>query len=197
MDVSTWKDFLLEWSKEIIQYEDIVEDYVPPDVAASGWLGYPGATEERIRAAETRLGVTLPPSYREFLKATNGWHQLTSYIYRLWSTEEIEWFAVRHQSWIDAYVTSHAHLPPVLDKEYFVYGEEQYSTMFRTEYLQTALEISEESDGSIYLLNPQVVTPDGEWEAWLFADWLPGAHRYRSFWEMMQSERQTFLNARR
>lgn len=43
-------------------------------------------------------------------------------------------------------------------------------------------------DAAIYVLNPQIVTPEGEWEAWLFADWLPGAARYRSFQDLMQAE---------
>ncbi len=46
---------------------------------------------------------------------------------------------------------------------------------------------------AIYLLNPQVVTEEGEWEAWFFANWLPGAARYRSFQEMMEAEYQDFL----
>ena len=48
------------------------------------------------------------------------------------------------------------------------------------------------SDSAIYLLNPKVVTPDGEWEAWFFANWLPGAARYRSFVELMQAEYRSF-----
>jgi hypothetical protein len=39
-----------------------------------------------------------------------------------------------------------------------------------------------------------VVFADGEWEAWFFANWLPGASRYRSFAEMMEAERQNFLD---
>jgi hypothetical protein len=39
----------------------------------------------------------------------------------------------------------------------------------------------------------RTVTPDGEWEAWFFANWNPGANRYRSFREMMQAERANFL----
>ena len=54
------------------------------------------------------------------------------------------------------------------------------------------LEISDESDSAIYLLNPEVVTAEGEWEAWLFANWLPGASRYRSFAELMEAEYRTF-----
>jgi hypothetical protein len=38
-----------------------------------------------------------------------------------------------------------------------------------------------------------VVTPEKEWEAWFFANWLPGAARYRSFREMMKAERESFL----
>ncbi len=47
----------------------------------------------------------------------------------------------------------------------------------------TALEISdhEVSGSAVYLLTPQIITPEGEWEAWFFAHWIPGAERYRSF----------------
>lgn len=72
-------------------------------------------------------------------------------------------------------------------------GDGQDPVLFCVEYLQSMLEISEEGDSAIYLLNPNVVTPGGEWEAWFFANWLPGANRYRSFWEMMQAEHQAFL----
>ena len=63
---------------------------------------------------------------------------------------------------------------------------------FRVEYLESALEVSEEGDSAVYLLNPEVVTADGEWEAWFFANWLPGASRYRSFTELMEAEYRTF-----
>lgn len=82
---------------------------------------------------------------------------------------------------------------PVPDCEYLVYGDKQDSCMLRDEYLQTALEVSAVGDSAIYLLNPKVLDADGEWEAWFFADWLPGAIRYRSFREMMQGERDRFL----
>jgi hypothetical protein len=40
------------------------------------------------------------------------------------------------------------------------------------------------------LLNPKVTTKEGEWETWLFANWLPGAVRYRSFVEWLLAERE-------
>ncbi|HEU4321531.1 MAG TPA: SMI1/KNR4 family protein [Roseiflexaceae bacterium] len=196
MDVQSWERLMRQWSQDMIEDDDFVSELVPDSVIATQWLGYPKATEAQIAAAEQRLGVQLPPSYRTFLQVTNGWRQIHCYIHRMWSTEEIEWFAVRNQAWIDIYLKYYAASPPISDQDYFVYGEQQYAPQFRPQYLSSALEISEVDDGTVYLLNPQVVTPDGEWEAWLFANWLPGAHRYRSFWEMMQSEHQNFLNTR-
>ncbi|HLV68641.1 MAG TPA: SMI1/KNR4 family protein [Polyangiaceae bacterium] len=38
-----------------------------------GIVRNPGATPEAIRAAEARLGLPLPPSYREFLLQHDGW----------------------------------------------------------------------------------------------------------------------------
>lgn len=38
-----------------------------------GLVPNPGASEEAIAAAEKRLGFSLPPSYREFLRHHDGW----------------------------------------------------------------------------------------------------------------------------
>jgi hypothetical protein len=55
--------------------------------------------------------------------------------------------------------------------------------------------ISDVADG-VLLLNPEVVSDDGEWEAWFFAAWLPGATRYRSFWDLMHGERERYRSLR-
>jgi hypothetical protein len=213
-----WESFLRQWSQSIIEtMEDEEKQFLSPQILEAGWLGYPGATEEQIARAEARLGVRLPPSYRAFLKITNGWRQTAkqteSFNHRLWSTEEIERFAARHPRWIQAFnerqdmtdVSLDDDLqelddqwePVTLsDAEYLVYGEEQDPRKIRPEYLRTAVEISDVGIDSIYLLNPQVTTPDGEWEAWFFADYLPGADRYRSFQEMMEVEYRNFLELR-
>ena len=172
-----WATFLPKRSRDLVQ-EAIKEaaeygEDVPEDIAASEWLGYPGAIEEQIAAAEDRLGVTLPLSYRSFLAASNGWHPAV-YQDRLWSTEEIEWFAVRHQEWIDIWTRD---IDPVSDKDYF--GSD--TVHLRSEYLQGALEIGEKSSGDIELLIPRIVTNDGEWEHWTFSNSAPGAFRSPSF----------------
>jgi hypothetical protein len=190
MTTYDWQPFLEEWSWVFLNSPDL-EDYdLPPEVIESGWLGFPGATEEQIAAAEARLGTTFPPSYREFLKVSNGWRHVCYSIDKVWSVEDVEWFRTRHQGWIDGWTKGAAVFgvdPPVVsDEDYSVYGPEQDCIHLRPEYLSTALEISEMGDIAILLLNPQITTPKGEWEAWFFADWNPGADRYRSFWDLMQ-----------
>ncbi|HZG65791.1 MAG TPA: HEAT repeat domain-containing protein, partial [Herpetosiphonaceae bacterium] len=173
---------------DIIEAEEYWSD-LPPEVIAAGWLGYPGATEEQIAAAEARLGTTLPPSYRDFLKVSNGWRMTTSFIERLRSTEEIEWY--RREDPETVAIWSGFEDDPVSDEEYLVYGD-GVDQPVRGSYFRTALAVSDYGDG-IYLLNPRTVTAEGEWEAWFFAPWSLGATRYRSFWEMMQAEHASFL----
>ena len=188
-----WQPFLKQWSQEALSAAEYTDD-LPAEAIEAQWLGKAGATEGQIAEAETRLGITFPPSYREFLAVTNGWYQMAAYSAtstgNLWPTVEVDWFCVRNQYWIDCYVTPYGNdpLPMAPDSQYFVYGAEQDGSLsLRLEYLQTALEVSDAGDG-IYLLNPKVVTAEGEWEAWFFANWIPGAVRYRSFREMMQEQ---------
>ena len=217
MSTFDWERFLRRWNQAVLEsMDDLEKQQLPPEVLESNWLGYPGATEDQIVRTETRLEVKLPPSYRDFLKVTNGWRQTAKqtagFNHRFWSTEQIEWFGVRHPRWIKAFSERHDAAGSSLDdsrelddqwepigisdEDYFVYGENQDPSTIRPEYLKTALEISDVGLDSIYLLNPQVVTPDGEWEAWFFADYLPGADRYRSFQEMMEAEYRNFLEFR-
>ena len=88
---------------------------------------------------------------------------------------------------------------PLPDKEYLRYGEDGANKLvIRSAYLQTTLEISdrERAGTAVYLLYPQIVTPEGAWEAWFFAHWIAGANRFRSLWELMQHEHQGFLRLR-
>ncbi len=213
MSAFDWESFLQQWSQAIL--EAMTEEqlsYLPPDVITTGWLGYPGATEQQLAQVEAQLRMPLPPSYRDFLKVSNGWRQTTPFIHKLWSTEGIALFASRHLKWIEAFTETHesTHFSfdqaeeldelweplSIADADYFTYGEEQDCSQVRVEYLKTAIEISDVGESAIYLLNPQVVTETGEWEAWFFADWLPGADRYRSFQDMMAAEYQNFLEMR-
>lgn len=202
-----WSAFLSQWNVEMLVCADIRKQ-LPKKMLESDWLGTLGATEDQIIQAEARLGVHLPPSYRAFLHVSNGWQHAGFHIHTLWSVEHIDWYATRHlqaielalraektQALLAGLDTTSLNVP---DERYFVYGDRQETINIRSEYLKGALEISEEDPGGdgVCLLNPAIRTSDGEWEAWFFAHWLPGARRYRSFWELMLGEYDRFLDIR-
>jgi hypothetical protein len=199
-----WKAFLSQWTEELLRrVKESGEFEIPPDVLESNWLGFPGATESQLQRAEARLGAKLPPSYRGFLKTTNGWRQIEdeppASAGHFLSAEEINWFPISQSEWFNAWMIGAELVKAkygsrvVPDEEYFVYGPGQHCCDMRDEYLETALAISEKGDAAICLLNPKIVTAEGEWEAWFFASWHAGAVRYRSFREMMEARFQRFL----
>jgi predicted adenylyl cyclase CyaB len=130
----------------------------------------------------------LPPSFRTFLGVTDGWQKATHSIDRIRGVDSLAWFRKENRDWVEAFSqpTIYGPEPDVADDEYFAY--EQWVEHFRAPHLKETLQISDVGDAAVYLLNPQVISEDGEWEAWFFANWVPGAHRYRSFQEMMEAE---------
>lgn len=194
-----WDLFLRQWSRDLLErLEDNEFASLSSDVIEARWLGYLPATDAEIEQAQTRLNIKFPPSYCNFLKVSNGWRKLDDFIDRLLSIQEIEWLAQTDQELIDAWTTGVAlgggpvYVP---DEAYFIYGDEQDTCSLRDEYLQTALDIGGNSEQGLLLLNPQVTFEDGEWEAWVFANWYPGAARYRSFRELMQHQHSSFLDS--
>jgi hypothetical protein len=120
---------------------------------------------------------------------SNGWQRTTPFINRIRPTQEVNWFGVENEQWVEVYSDSGSTLA---DEEYYVYGEDSASD-HRAEHMPSLLQISDVEDG-VYLLNPEAVTPDGEWEAWFFANWIPGARRYPSFAHLMQREYESFAS---
>jgi cell wall assembly regulator SMI1 len=178
---SAWSRLLGEISRVRLADSEVAVD-VPDAMVEAGWLGEPGATEEQIALAEHRLGARLPPSYRQFLAESNGFRQLSPFIWRLRVATEIDWLRTRNTEWIEAYqcaddISPEEHQEAPLD-----------SGPWRAAYLWSCLQISEEGDSAVVRLNPEVVTPEGEWEAWFFATWIPGAQRFRSFWDYLAHE---------
>jgi cell wall assembly regulator SMI1 len=85
-----WTALLKRWSKELSQTE--LAKRLDPPAESSDWLGFAPAADDDIAAAERRLGVLLPPSYRAFLKTSNGWRRTTPFIGRVRPVAEINWF---------------------------------------------------------------------------------------------------------
>jgi cell wall assembly regulator SMI1 len=86
-DFFNWPDFLRRWQ----------EEWVPranrDDGRAAVPLGRAGADEAAIVTAEERLGRRLPPSYRQFLATSDGWHvDQTAGVYQLGGVADVGWF---------------------------------------------------------------------------------------------------------
>lgn len=189
-----WQSLLTEWEERALaslwqdeERKQLCGVYFP-EVLKTKSCQVSGASEAEIAKLEKRLAVKLPRSYREFLQYSNGWYQLESFI-KFLNTDEVDWFRVENQEWIDAW---NQHTIEVSDEEYYQYGGHQDPVNLRTEYLHSALQISSIEEGSVFLLNPKVVGERGEWEAWEFGTAIPGAYRYRSFWELMKAGSMTW-----
>jgi cell wall assembly regulator SMI1 len=163
---------------------------MPDQKIAARWLGEPGAAEAEITSAEHRLGVRLPPSYRAFLAEANGFAHIGPFIYRLYSAAEIDWFRVRNRDWIETYQSGDDISP----EEHR--ADPENCVRFRSAYLSSCLQISEEGDSAVVLLNPEVLNDEGEWETWFFANWNPGATRYPSFRAYVESELRSLKSLR-
>jgi len=194
-----WESFLKQWTKDILQsLERITWEYREMEIEAikTGWLGYKGAKDSEIEALEDRLKVKLPASYKEFLKVTDGWRQIgfDADNTKIFSLSEVDWLVVKYPKMIEEWFMGVGEAREIPDDTYLVYGDKQDPVNMRDGYLKNALCISQLVDAGLYLLNPEIVTPDGEWEAWFFGYDLPGANRYRSFQEMMEAEYVRIIN---
>ncbi|PWI12831.1 SMI1/KNR4 family protein [Streptomyces sp. Act143] len=184
-----WREFLGRWQQEWVPRADADED---EEETAAG-PGRPGADEAAIAAAEERLGRRLPPSYREFLTVSDGWHvDQTAGVYQLGGAADIDWFR-------DPYDMSLMY-------------EENLGDHPRSEEVllagmwRRALRLETDSDMSNALLDPGDVDEDGEWALYVYKGWggeMP--QRYPSFRAYMEAmyrgfhadrvERPDFVNA--
>src|SRR5215471_13497154 len=62
-------------------------------------------------------------------------------------------------------------------------------------HLGSCLQVSELGD-AVVLLKPSVEANEGEWQAYFFANWIPGARVYKSFGAFMRNELEQFCEWR-
>lgn len=193
MNTNEWREFLRNWQKEVLQCADYVEEYQVlswfPELAN----GPQSATgdEENILELETRLGTKLPSTYRNFLLAAEDWCHITMFV-KFLPAKDVDWFYNTDKEWVDIWNEDTEDLD-IPDDEYFVYGEEQDPVNIRREYMKSCLKISSDSDGYVFLLNPEIRNDNDEWESWSFGNKYPGAIRYKSFEKLMIAEYKTAL----
>jgi len=173
-------------------------------IAEGGWCGRSPATESEIRAAEARLGVKFPPSYRLFLSLSNGWRIFNSFVEQLLPVQEIdrfrrrdpESFALMESAREKTVARVGCDSSVVSDEVYLDYENPAHNMAIRQHYYGDSLLISEASESELVLLNPFVVSPDGEWETIFSAHWIPGNERFRTFRDYLEKvvrEEEQFL----
>lgn len=163
-------------------------------IAGGGWCGQSPATESEIRAAEARLGVRFPPSYRLFLSLSNGWRIFNSFVEELLPVQEIDRFRFRDPESFALMESAREMIvgrigydsSVVSDEVYLDYENPAHNAALRQHYYGDSLLISEASESELVLLNPFVVSPDGEWETIFSAHWIPGNERFRSFRDYLE-----------
>ncbi len=180
-DEASWRALLEELSALAIA-DPLIRPRLTAGQVERRWLGEPAASEAQIAAAEARLGIALPVSYRAFLRVSNGWNHPSSFIGRIRPVEEIAPFVAANRDWAVIYASPGDHV-----------GRHILAT------LQLSRFDHKQEDDAVMLLAPAALSVAGEMEAWFFANWVPGANVYPSFWHLMVAEVESlkFIAARR
>ena len=187
-----WGKFCSEWNDAMLALIDQIEDESllgEAGVAAKAKRSclFPPATSEEISKAETELGISFPPSYREFLGYSNGFllMDMDPGTGRLLGVEEVGLYKDIYQKKFQIFAGIEV---ATCDRKYFVYGEKQDPVNYRTAYANSLVAVSTHFSTGVYLLNPEVVFEDDECEAWAF-NFHGGATRTKSFSDLMILEK--------
>ncbi|GHC55376.1 SMI1/KNR4 family protein [Streptomyces flavofungini] len=175
--VEYWRAYLASYSIDVLRaYENDDWQRISDAQRAAGWLGCAGATEEQLAATEERLGTRLPPSYRAFLGASNGFSHLGPFLYEMRTTRSVGWLREAEPSTWEIIRQG---------------GPEEAA------YMDRVLLISDVADAQYWLLDPGDVSPGGEWAANIWASWYPGLRERRaSFAALVADERRSFEQLR-
>ncbi|MFI2380295.1 SMI1/KNR4 family protein [Streptomyces sp. NPDC018964] len=180
-----WRSFLLEWSGEWADSLPDDEARGEADEAArqARWLGFPPASEERIAALEKRLGRRMPPSYREFLKVSDGWRHAGGFVSLLAGTADARWH--------DDESELAAMFEEDLDDDA---GPEE---RWEADLWRRGLQLDVESDVTYVLMDPEDVDEDGEWAVYTWASWRAAPpERHASFLAFMRDMHREFHSLR-
>ncbi|MFH9863641.1 SMI1/KNR4 family protein [Streptomyces sp. NPDC017202] len=180
-----WRSFLLNWSGE---WADSLPDGETrsegdEDARRARWLGFPPASEERIAAAEERLGRRMPPSYREFLKVSDGWRHAGGFVWLLAGTEDARWHD-NESGLADAF-------EEYLDEDA---GPEERR---EADIWRRGLQLDVESDITHVLMDPEDVDENGEWAVYTWASWRAAPpERHADFLAFMRDMYREFHRLR-
>ncbi|MFF7145973.1 SMI1/KNR4 family protein [Streptomyces nodosus] len=180
-----WRSFLLRWSGEWADSLPDGETRGEDEEAArqARWLGFPPASEEQIAAMEERLGRRMPPSYREFLKVSDGWRHAGGFVWLLAGTEDARW----HDNESGLADISEEYLDEDAGPE-----ERREADIWRR-----GLQLDVKSDITYVLMDPEDVDEGGEWAVYTWASWrAEPPERHANFLEFMRDMYREFHSLR-
>lgn len=138
-------------------------NYFSSEQIKNNWIGNLPANQKEIEETESRLGITLPADYKEFLKIANGYPTYNDAVEPSFEKiSEIQYLRdfdpETIQIWIE---TGNDEIGKELNKSIIVAGkgEEQW-----------------------FLLIPPIDEND-KWKYWKFASWIPGEIEYNNLTE--------------
>lgn len=180
MEFLGWRSFLDRWNAEWAaapstreEAEEDGEEGSLEEMVEEG-LGFPPVSEERISALEQRLGATLPPSYRSFLAASDGWRRADSAVYLMGTADGVHW-----------------HGDPMgfqANYENALSANSSAQDVVMAGMWSRALQLSLDSDMTDLLLDPGDVNAEGEWALYVYRGWS-GEYptRFESFGAYMRA----------
>ena len=173
--VAGWQAYLTEYGKDVVRtMDERRRRLLTEDQLSSGWLGGEPVDASRIAALEERLGTRLPPSYRAFVGAGDGWRELGHFMYEMRGVDEIDWFREADPQTCEI-LGSVAELDPIPRR---------------------ALLISKQGDAQYWFLDPEDVSPEGEWAGYTWSSWGFLSGRYPSFAALVAAERESMEKLR-
>ena len=167
--VEGWQRYLTEFGTDVVRVMNERERReFTPEQLARGWLGGDRVDEARIVALEERLGTRLPATYRAFVGASDGWRNISEFMYSMRTVDEIGWFREAEPETFE-----------------ILGGDDELGPL-----LERALLISQDGDAQYWFLDTGDVSPDGEWAAYTWSSWGFLSERFPSFAALVADERQ-------
>lgn len=168
--MNNWRSLLSELSEVVMGLESyderMLRHFGVPDLTDADrearWLGFLPAEESEIAETESRLGVTLPTTLREFYRVSNGWRQISDFIYEIVPVQQLTWIREADPEFCEM-ADGSFDLPGL---EYC--REENEFAVLRS------ICLAQKGDATTLLIDPGNLTENGEWIVGAWASWHPG-----------------------
>lgn len=128
---------------------------------------------------EERLGRRMPPSYREFLKVSDGWRYAGEFVWLLAGTKDAHW---------------HDNESGLADMfEEFLDEDAGPEERREADLWRRGLQLDVESDVTHVLMDPEDIDEDGEWAVYTWASWRAAPpERHANFLAFMREMYREF-----